>query len=246
MAKAEKITRNYSMPDADMLVFVQKILGQFKDDKADFENYDHDFAHSFESDWEAAITAAGKLPTDEAIVDQQEGLTKALEDKMDECRHKFQSSKRFIEKAFPNNQPVWNEFGYDNYDSARQVQSKMIRFMENFHRVAENYKNELIASNYTQADIDEIKTLHDELHTANTKQEAAKGGRPVATQDRIITLNKPWDVTVDVSRAGKDIYHDNAAKHESYLLPASESGGGDETEEGGEEGPEAPPEPPVE
>lgn len=212
------------MADASMVEFVHIIFGQFKNDKAAFVSYDPDFGGTFEADWLADIEAAEQEPTDEAVVDQQEGLTAAVEQIMDECRHKFQSSKRFIEKAFPDNKPVHNEFGYDNYDTARQVQTKMIFFMENFHRVAEKYKTKLIAENYTQAHIDEIETLHDQLHDANEAQEAAKEGRPVVTQDRIITINKPWDTAVDVSRAAKAIFHNDAAKFKSYLLPASETG----------------------
>lgn len=225
MSTPEQITRNYgNMSDVDMLEFAQTILGQFINDKADFVAYDPDFDDPFEPDWQAAIVAAEQIPTDEALVDQLQGLTQTVEEKMDDCRHKFQSAKRFIEKAFPNNEPVHNEFGYDNYDSARKSQTSMIQFMENFHRVAENYKTQLIAQNYTQMHIDEIETLRDELHSANEQQEAFKGGRPVLTQDRIITLNTSWNITVDVCRAGKDIFHDNPAKYESYLLPGTQSG----------------------
>lgn len=224
MGKPPKITRNYSMADATMVEFALTIFGQFKNDKAAFVSYDPDFGGTFEADWQADIKAAEEVPSDEALVDAQEGLTRDVEQLMEDSRHKFQDSKRFIEKAFPDNKPVHNEFGYDNYDTARQVQTKMIFFMENFHRVAEKYKTQLIAQNYTQAHIDEIETLHDQLHDANEEQEGAKEGRPVVTQDRIITLNKPWDTTVDVSRAAKAIFHDDAAKFKSYLLPASENG----------------------
>ncbi|MEE9215280.1 MAG: hypothetical protein V3U54_10900 [Thermodesulfobacteriota bacterium] len=224
MGKPPKITRNYSMADAAMVEFALTILGQFKDDKAAFVSYDPDFGGTFEADWQADITAAEEVPSDEALVDAQEGLTRDVEQLMEDCRHKFQDSKRFIEKAFPDDKPVHNEFGYDNYGASRDVQTKMIFFMENFHRVAEKYSTQLIAQNYTQAHIDEIETLHDQLHDANEEQEGAKGGRPVVTQDRIIILNKPWDTTADVSRAAKAIFHKDAAKLKSYLLPASESG----------------------
>ena len=116
-----------------------------------------------------------------------------------------------------------NEFGYDNYDRVRQSQTGMIGFMENFHRVAEKYKEKLIAENYTQERIDEIKALREKLHLSNEKQEAFKKGRPVLTQDRIILLNKPWDTAVIVHKAAKNIFHEDAAKFAQYKLPATET-----------------------
>lgn len=245
MGKPEEIIRNYSMADDDMFEFTNTMLGLFTGDKAAFIAYDPDFADPFGQNWQDAIKAAEAVPKDEAVVDEQTGITDLVEETMDQCRHKFQSSKFFIEKAYPNNRPVQNEFGYDNYLKARKSQTGMIGFMENFHRVAEKYKEQLIAKNYTQAMIDEIKTLRKKLHTTNEKQEAFKKGRPVLTQDRIILLNKPWDTAVLVHKAAQNIFHDDAAKYAQYKLPATETA--EEEEPPPAEPPiEGPPIPPAE
>lgn len=228
MGKPEEIIRNYSMADDDMFEFCNTMLGLFTGDKAAFIAYDPDFADPFGQNWQDAIKTAEAVPKDEAVVDEQTGLSEVVEKTMDECRHKFQSSKFFIEKAYPNNRPVQNEFGYDNYDQVRQSQTGMTGFMENFHRVAEKHKEKLIAENYTQERIDEIKTLRDKLHLSNENQEAFKKGRPVLTQDRIILLNKPWDTAVIVHKAAKNIFHDDAAKYAQYKLPATETAGEEE------------------
>lgn len=223
MGKPEEIIRNYSMADDEMFQFTGIMIGLFEGDKAAFIAYDPDFADPFQANWEADLEAAEAVPKDEAVVDELTGLSAKVEEAMDKCRHKFQSSKFFIEKAFPKNGPVQNEFGYDDYDKVRQSHPKMTSFMENFHRVAEKYKEKLIAKNYTQEKIDEIKTMHNELKLADQKQEAAKKGRPVLTQDRIIILNKPWDTAVLVHKAANNIFHDDAAKFAQYALPASET-----------------------
>ena len=35
--------------------------------------------------------------------------------------------KHFVEKAFPDDVPVWKEFGYDNYDYSSKYQAEMIQ-----------------------------------------------------------------------------------------------------------------------
>ncbi|MBI4944860.1 MAG: hypothetical protein HY840_00505, partial [Bacteroidetes bacterium] len=171
--------------------------------------------------WLTKITNADALPSDETVEDELMQLSATVEEKMELCRHKFQGAKFFIEKTFPDNFAVQNEFGYDDYEGARQNQAKMIGFMENFYRVAKKYKVKLIAKNYTMPMIDEIGTLRDALRTADNDQEAFKSGRPVLTQDRIIILNACWIETLKVCSAGKIIFHNNLAKYNQYLLPDS-------------------------
>lgn len=223
MGAPEAIIRIYRMADDTMTQFCSTLIGLFAADKADFVDFDSDFDDPFQEVWQTNITAAEGVIKDEVIVDEQTGLSAIAEETMDACRHQFQSSKYFIEKAFPNNRPVHNEFGYDNYDDARNVQTRMISFMENFHRVAEKHKEKLLEANYTQEKIDEIDTLRSQLHTANKNQEAFKKGRPVLTQDRIIILNKPWEAVLLVHKAAKNIYHDDSAKYDQYKLPATET-----------------------
>lgn len=228
MGKPEEIIRTYHLADDDMLELSNTFITQFEADKADFVDYDEDFDDPYQANWQADLTAAENVPKDEVVVDEQTGLSATVEDLMDQCRHKFQSSKFFIEKAFPDNKAVQNEFGYDDYGRARQAQARMIGFMKNFHRVALKYSEQLINVNYSQNDIDEIETLRAALHQANELQEAFKKGRPVLTQDRIITLNKPWDVVVLVHKAATNIYHDDPAKLGQYELPQSPPPGGEE------------------
>jgi hypothetical protein len=107
-------------------------------------------------------------------------------------------------------------------DKMRQSQAKMIQFMKNFHKVATKYKVQLAAKGYPQAKVDEIKTLGDALDAANTDQEVFIGTQPVATQERNIAYNDVWDIMVNVCTAGKNIFRQNFAKYQLYLLPPGE------------------------
>lgn len=220
----EQEERHYSIPDADMLELSSTMREFFIEDKADFIARNPKFDDPYAGQWEEKITAAEGFPTDEQVDDILQQKTNAVEAVMTQCRNKFQDTKEFIEDAFPKKQVVWNEFGYDDYDSVRQDQAKFIQFMNRFHKVAVKYSEQLMDANYTQPKIDEIETLAEALKDANTEQEVYKGNIPVITQNRVEVMNACYAVTSEVGRVGKLIYRSNYGKYQRYLLtPSDES-----------------------
>jgi hypothetical protein len=207
------------MADADMMQVAEKTREAFIQDNADFQAFDPDFKDPYAANWQAEIDAAKASPTDDVIIDSMAGFTTATEDVMKLCRDAYQKMKFFIEKAFPEKPHVWNEFGYNDYDRKRKSQPLMIEFMRDLYATAQKYSVELIAKNFTQAKIDEVGALYQQLNASDTSQEAYKGTREVLTQDRVILLNKVWTTTVNVCRAGKLIYMNNYAKYQQYVLP---------------------------
>jgi hypothetical protein len=222
MAKKNQLELLYRLPDSEMYEISKTKRGFFIEDKADFIAFDADFSDPFAADWLTAIEDAEDMPGDELLDDQLTQLTEAVENAMTNCRDKFQDSKYFIEKTFPGNVTVWNEFGYDNYDDNRRVQSKLLLFMKTFFNVATKYKVQLIAKGYSQLKIDEIETLRAALDTANQAQELFVGNLPVQTQERYKKNNAAWDIMVRVCSAGKRIYKDDFGKYQRYLLPPGE------------------------
>jgi hypothetical protein len=215
--------RDFNISDSSMLQDSRTTLAQFKLDQADFASFDTDFNPTFEKNWKDSITDAENAPTDEQILDAQANLTDAVVLKLKDCGDYFQMAKYKIEKAFPNQEGVWKEFGYDNYEDARQVPERMIVFMNVWHDVASSlkYKATLIAAGFVQADIDAIVTKKQALMDAKTNQELAKNSRPGVTQSRVALMNKVWGYRSKVAKAAKYIYANDFAKYKIYLLPAS-------------------------
>ena len=222
MAKKDQVQRLYNIADPEMYEAAKTKRGFFIEDKAAFISFDADFTDPFAADWLTQITDAEAMPQDETLDDQLTQLTADVETEMENCRGKFQDSKYFIEKTFPDSVPVWNEFGYNNYEAARKSQVKMIQFMKNFHTTAVKYKVQLIAKNYTQPMIDEIETLRAALDAANQIQESFIGNIPVQTQARLNKNNIVWRTMVKVCTAGKRIFKNDFAKYQRYLLPPGE------------------------
>ena len=222
MPLSDEIKRLYRITDPEMYEAAKTKRGFFIADKVDFIAFDPDFDDPFADGWLTQINSAEAMPQDETLDDQLTQLTADVEEQMVKCRDKFQDSKYFIEKTFPDKPKIWNEFGYNNYEGARKSQVQMIQFMKNFHTTATKYKTELIAKNYTQAMIDEIDTLRKALDDANQVQESFIGNLPVQTQARHIKNNELWQTIVKVCSAGKRKFKNDFARYQRYLLPPGE------------------------
>ncbi len=219
---AKKTTLLYSITDPEMYQESKTRRNSFIVDKPAFVLFDPDFADPFSADWLTAIQAAEAMPSNETLDDQSIQLTEDVEKEMEKCRKKFQDSKYFIEKTFPDRPSRWDEFGYDNYEQARKVQLRMIQFMKTFYSTAMKFKVDLIANGYTQVRIDEIKTIGDGLDVKNQAQEDFMIALNDQTKSRYDANNKAWEIMVRVCTAGKRIFIDNYARYQHYLLPPGE------------------------
>lgn len=219
MSTPKSILRNFGASDAQMLEFARLVHTHHTTDLADFTAFDPDFDAPWAASFLTAIEDAENFSSDNQLIDVVAQLTLDVEAKMNECRQLFQGMKFFIEKAFPNKPGTWNEFGYNDYQRSRQVQSRMIQFMLDLHESATKYSVQLNAANFDAPKIAEIQTLAQELQTLNTQQEAAKGGRSTASNDRVILLNHAWTMAQTVRKAAKIIYMNNWGKWQLYLLP---------------------------
>ncbi len=227
MVKVPPVKRTYAMSDGKMLQISRGTANAAEEDIADLTAYDPNIDMPFITHMRGRITLSDSFVKDTTVLAQQTGKTATVEQTMTNCRDHFTNSKRFIELAFPNNIPVWNEFGYNLYSAARDSQVLMIEFMQTFYTASEKYKDLLIARKYTQEKIDLSKTLHDSLLTADDAQESSKNSRPITTQERIELLNTVWADRETIASAGREVFKNNPAKRARYVAYSGGSGGED-------------------
>lgn len=221
-AEAKPAVRLYKISDSAMLQFARLNRNMFLIDKPGFVALNPDFDGSFGADWLTAIETAEDAPTDEVVVDQQSQQTETVEEQMALCRQKYGQVIYYAGEAF-DRKTILNEFGQNDYLDIRNKQNEMITFMGTLHATATKYKVQLIAKGYTQAKIDEIETLRDDLITANVQQQQLIKERPTTTADRIEKMNTVYRFCQKVNRASKQVFLGNYAKIQQYLLPASEN-----------------------
>lgn len=210
---------NYSL--ADIVSLGRLKQGFLVADIADFAAFDPSFSPTYISAFVAAIDAAEAFPDDETVVDIMTGFTIIRDTKWTECKKAYQRLKFFIEKAFPTNVAIQNEFGFNDYYESSKTVEKMIRFMYKLYQTAMKYSVQLTQANVTATDIAALLTLHDELKEADYKQEEYKNERQKLTQRRGELVEDLYKNYISyICKAGKIIYADNPAQYARYLLPA--------------------------
>lgn len=222
------ITRRYTIADPYMFEYAKTLRGHFITDQLKFVAEDSNFANPYEGDWQSAINTSEAIPTQEQREDQLMQLTDTVLTTMSDCRNVYQGAKRYIKKAFPDNSSVWKEFGFDDYDSIEKSQPRMLHFMKRFYDTAVKYTAQLIAPavNFPQTRIDAIEAARKALDDANNAQEQFKGDMLSFTRQRIAAHNALWAICTDVAGVGKQLFRNEYARYQLYLLPASEEPAG--------------------
>jgi hypothetical protein len=218
MKRATELVRSYNYPDGEMFEKSNVIKSCFTIDIQDFTAFDNDLDQAYLDNLIVVINNANKVPQDNQVIDQLTQKTDIVEKLMDDCRVAAQGSKYFIEKAFPNNRSMWNEFGYNDYDEARKSQLKMILFMKVLRTVALTNKDALIAAGFDQTKIDEIDGLATRLDSANTAQQVFIKKRKQLSYERIEILNELWAIIQHICKVGKIIYVNDYGHYQQYVM----------------------------
>lgn len=227
MARAEKVERNYSKSDELMLEQAQTMRNLFETDKADFIALYLMLADPFSADWQTDIDAAQALPTAEEEEVALRVLTEDVEAQMELGRLQFMRMASYVKLLFPNSTAKQALFGLEQYSAARNKQMKMYDLLQLAYRMSNSadYKADLIALGFLQVEITKLDTIAGDLYDANELQEELKRELLVKTQTRLEAYNKVWDSAIAVSNASKQVYVDDYAKLQQYLL-YPEGGGG--------------------
>ena len=219
MSSTKSLVRDYNMDDLDMLELAQVFHDNFVVDEtafvAAFPILDAPFAANFQT----AIDAADDIPSG-AEVDSLIAV------KTEELNAQLPLARTALQKLFTYTDLTWNSvaktnsFGKNRYEKARQSQVKLKELLELAHRQAEVAANkaDLIASGYTQVDIDELETLMNAIDTLNGEQEMELSNRGIQTQVRVTAMNAVWEFMRQINKTSKVVFVDSPAKLDMYLL----------------------------
>ena len=216
----KQVQRKFKVRDDVMLSEADTFQGMYEADKADFEAYNNVIFHAgFGAGFLALINSARKFLTDNVVMYTQAEETAEFSAKHKECCAFYQYIKPEIEYIFPNNEAVWNQFGFNDYQTVYRTKWKMTMFMNLLFETATHYSAELIAGGFAAAKIARIETLANELESEQLDKDEKKKERPVITSERITLYNEVWAVVKTINSASKAVYMGNYAKLKQYQLP---------------------------
>lgn len=224
--KAKEIIRLYHMEDELMLTRAQTKHDLLEDDLGDFTPKFPEITEPWLISFQTDIATARNFQSDTEVVNTIKVLTEDVESSMDEGASALNAVDVYARLAFPTSPAKQRVFGQDGWVKARSDQQKMSKALKLAHSFAnaEPYKTALLAKGLTQAQIDALLTIAENIDLKDALQEKAKAGRPVTTEERIKVLNIVWSKKQMLSLASELVYIDDAAKRAQYLLYPKASG----------------------
>ena len=226
MRRPDELDRNFDKPDGEMLSQAEVFHANIREDKPHFEGFDPMFNDAYIDNFKNKIDGAYALKSDDYWVDFINQTTILLKQDIEEAKHVFFSIEHFVDKLESTIPGIKIRFGYNNYGTAKNSQTRFILLMDTFNEVAIEYTADLLTTGLTQAQIDNIGAVYEKIRTANKNQEKAKSDRQIATKHRVKTLNGVWAIMGEISGAAKIIFADDIGHYERYLLYEGESASG--------------------
>ena len=148
-------------------------------------------------------------------------LTDQVLQDMKEARTAYKTAKFFVEKAFADQPSVVRLFGLDDFEEARDDQSKMATFLGTLHAncMSPVYNPALTAAGMTPAHIIAIQDAKNNFATENQTQDAFIMTTQDATRSRDKQYNETYAYWQRVNRASKVIFEDDPIKLNEYKMP---------------------------
>jgi hypothetical protein len=220
MEKALKINRRFRKTALALMQQSQTMLNNFIEDMALFAALFSELNVAFATAWQVALDDADDMPDDETVVDDQQMTTHALKADMGNARNGYTELMIYLKLAYPKNQAVPEHFGYSRYKKARVLPLEMKPLLELAYERANSadYKSALNAKGFTQAKIDGLNTLAQQVETSGNLQKQAKTDRYLMTQTRTTLLNNVWEKMTIVNLASIVVMRDNYARKQLYKL----------------------------
>lgn len=215
-------TRKFKGADSFLIETAFTFHALLQKEIALFNAFDTTMNLAYAAEFKTTIDNCLSFGTDETLGDVMAQYTQEVMESMKKCQSKYSQIKYFAEKAFPTKKPAQDEFGTKSYKTARYKQDSMVVFMTALHTVAEKYKVQLFGQGATQAQLDEILTLRNQLLSTINEQEVFIRARATVTFDRIELLNHLYNYVEKICQAAQIIHYDNDAAKSMYVyLPGT-------------------------
>jgi hypothetical protein len=214
-------SRLYSCSDAVFIGWVSRSINLIIEEQPRFAAFSSIFSPDRIQEINVLTDNASSIPSDKVYIDIQAQATDNLTVSIEECAKFFQTCKFDIENVFPNKKHIWNQFGFNDYEAARKSGRAMYMFYSDFILIANLHKGAMTESTWNEDTYTRIADLKDSLKLNMDHQIKCKVDRGRATDDRIETLNKIYEMLSKYMKAAKIIYANNEEMLRWFKFPVA-------------------------
>jgi hypothetical protein len=180
--------------------------------------FDKEINPDFLISMQNSILKAQGIPLDNAVIDQQAAKGVIVDVQVSLSESHFQDIKYFVDKAFPKNNTIKKEFGYNDYSKAKKKPATFVAFLRQLGITVNNYKEPLQDKGMDVTMLTESAKRADALEKASKEHEVSKKVRLLSTQTRTLAHNELWGKIKQLCRAGKRVFKTDYARYRRYIL----------------------------
>ena len=199
-------SRLYNCSDAVFTSWMSQSLNLIKEEQEKFAAFSIFFTPEKIQQIELLIGEASEIPSDKVYIDIQAQATENINNCVEVCAKFYQICKFEIENVFPDKKHIWNQFGFNDYEAARKSARAMYMFYSDFILIANLHKSEMTETTWTEETYTKIVDLKNSLKLNMDQQTKSRVDRGRATDARVETLNKIYDILGKYMKAAKIIY----------------------------------------
>ena len=196
----------------------QIIKASYDANLGSFKTFDQDLNQDYSDNLGAKIQEIDNITPDKIMLVQQQKATKHMLDCSKSAVNNVKNIRYYVEKAFPDNQLMLAEFGYNTLAKVQYSQLKLIKHLKLFVISLKAYKAELIAKGLSETVITETIQLAADVEDANIKQELAKKARYKTTALRIKAFDELLELIGNITKAARYIYQNQPDQLRDYVL----------------------------
>lgn len=213
------VNRNFIMSDSQLLVKATVFLHLFEENKAQMVALFPQLADPFADEFQAAIDYAESMPFSNKITSEISVSVDQIGKKMADAREAIQKLYMYVRIGWATKVKL-KAFGQDDYTAARNKYLNMIDLLILCNRMANETENNTVLLNvgYTQADIDGLATLSNEIKALHDEIEDLKSNRLEQTLTRITAMNNVYAFMQKLNKASKIAFPNNPAMIQVFQL----------------------------
>lgn len=215
--------RFYYGTDANFIISSGYSIQIINEKRSNFEAFSIHFTPGKLQELNDLYDQITTIPSDKVFINILAEASHDVKIEHDICCEFFQHSKIDIEMAFPNDELVWNQFGFNDYEKARKSPGNMFIFLTDFDTMAVRYKDTLLVNGWTEGKFATILEHRDKLKAAMNRQNNRILERRRATENRVEILNKLYEKLALYFKAAQIIFEENENLLKRFRFPIPSS-----------------------
>lgn len=216
----EKLTRNYSVKDVDMIIAASTIVKNAISQKEFLQSKRSSWAGTYFEDLETKIDAIASIFLGADNARELRNSTAAIYEAQARAHALASEIKVQIEEDFPAEKTeMLRTLGYTSYfaKSSHKDQEALISLLFQFKtNLSPSLKAQMVAKGTLPADLDAMAAMAEEIKALDTVQETKKGARPVNTEEAVRNFNDIYEEVMTIARIASRFYKDDRPRQDLF------------------------------